>query len=372
MKIPFSDLVPIHRELESELQAVFLKTCRSAGFVGGAMVEEFEKAFAAWVGTKHCVGVSNGTDALRLALMAMGCQRGDRVLTVANTFIATTEAIHQAGGVLDFVDVEEQTSLLDPKALERLLEDPARRPKFVVPVHLYGQMVDMTRLGALAEKYGFQILEDAAQAHGATQNGKRAGTIGRAAGFSFYPGKNLGALGEGGAVTTNDDEVASRVRMLRDHGQREKYFHVYEGYNARLHSMQAGFLSVKLPHLNGWNERRRAIAQRYDAAFEGKDGIRPVRAYRENVSVAHLYVIHVADPRGLQKQLAEQGIASGFHYPIPIHHQDCYREEAFYRMSLPVTEKLAGQLLSLPIYPHLAEAEVDYVIEKVLAAQGRT
>src|SRR6202167_3584766 len=293
-KVPFVDLVSLHRDLETELLDVCKRVIETAGFIGGPEVEGFEKEFGEYCDTKYCVGVNSGTDALRFALMAAGVQSGDIVLTVPHTFIATTEAISQAGGRPDFVDIDERTFTMDPDKLREYLETwcvldqvtgryvhkiLGRRVAAIVPVHLYGQMADMDPILELAARYKLVVIEDACQAHGAEYFSKKqnrwlkAGSIGRAAAFSFYPGKNLGACGEGGAVTTNDGEIAKKIRTLRDHGQSKKYYHDVEGYNGRLDSVQAGILSVKLCHLSEWNTKRRQAAQRYDQLFSSTPGV---------------------------------------------------------------------------------------------------
>jgi dTDP-4-amino-4,6-dideoxygalactose transaminase len=388
VQIPFLDLVAPHRELEAELVAVFRSALASAGFVGGPLLEAFEREFAEVCGVRHAVGVGSGTDALRVALIAAGVRPGDTVLTVPNTFIATTEAISQAGARPDFVDVDEHTCTMDPGKLRDYLEThctPDARGgsvvstrtggpvTAVVPVHLYGQMADMDAIGELAVRYNFMVIEDACQAHGAeyrsrTDGGwRKAGSIGRAAAFSFYPGKNLGACGEAGAVTTGDDEVARRCRMLRDHGQSSKYFHDVEGYNGRLDAIQAGILRVKLRRLTAWNERRRERARRYGELFAGAEQ-RVTLPFVPSWSrpVYHLYVVRVLDRDRLQNDLAAAGIATGVHYPIPLHLSTAYAALGFRAGSFPVAERAAREVLSLPIYPHLELDQQRRIVEKVV------
>src|SRR5579864_6667339 len=370
--IPFLDLVTPHNALEQELTAVFKKALRTAGFIGGPMVEDFEKAFANFCETKYAVGVSSGTDALRFALMACGVQAGDVVVTVPNTFIATTEAISQAGARPEFVDIDERTYNMDPLKLKEFLETECSldretgRPlhrrlqktvSAVVPVHLYGQMADMDPILGLARRYNLIVVEDSCQAHGAeyfsTKENRwcKAGSMGHAAAFSFYPGKNLGACGEGGAVTTNDAEIARKVRMLRDHGQSKKYYHDVEGYNGRLDSMQAGMLSVKLRHLPHWNEQRREAARIYNTLLAPMSGglTAPKEPSWSN-AVYHLYVIRTAFRDALQKRLTESGIGTGIHYPIPVHLQAAYASLGWKRGDFPVAETAADQILSLPMF----------------------
>ena len=387
-KVPFLDLVTPHKELEEELLAVVKKAFSNAGFIGGPMVEEFERDFARFCDTKFCVGVNSGTDALRFAFMAAGIERGDIVITVPHTFIATTEAISQAGGDIAFVDIHEQTYTLDPEKLREYLEKDCdfdaktgklieraskRKVAAVVPVHLYGQMADMDPIMDLAAKYNLVVIEDACQAHGAeyfskkSNAWKKAGSIGKAAAFSFYPGKNLGACGEGGAITTNDEAMAQRMKMIRDHGQAKKYYHDIEGYNGRLDSIQAGWLSVKLRHLAKWNESRRALAHSYHQLFaDAKDSlIVPVEAAWTK-GVYHLYVVRVQDREALQAHLAEAGIATGVHYPIPLHLQKAYQHLGYQRGAFPVTERVAAEIVSLPMFPQLSHTLQKEVVEKVV------
>jgi dTDP-4-amino-4,6-dideoxygalactose transaminase len=387
-KVPFLDLVTPHKELEDELLAVVKKAFSNAGFIGGPMVEDFEKEFAQFCSAKYCVGVNSGTDALRFAFMAAGVEPGDIIVTVPHTFIATTEAISQAGAVIAFVDINEKTYTLDPEKLREYIEkncdfDAAsgkliertskRRVAAVVPVHLYGQTADMDPIMDLAAKYNLVVIEDACQAHGAEYFSKKAnasqkaGSIGKAAAFSFYPGKNLGACGEGGAITTNDEAMAQRMKMIRDHGQAKKYYHDIEGYNGRLDSIQAGWLSVKLRHLAKWNESRRTLAHRYhELLADAKDSVvLPVEAAWTK-GVYHLYVVRVQDREALQAHLTEAGIATGIHYPIPLHLQKAYEHLGFKKGAFPVTERVAAEIVSLPMYPQLDHNQQDLVANKVL------
>src|SRR5437667_202698 len=335
--IPFLDLIRAHHDLENELSAVFRQTLATANFVGGPMVQQFEDAVAAFCGTTHCVGVGSGTDALRFALIAAGVQPGDVVVTVPNTFIATTEAISQAGALPEFVDVDEPTYNMDPEKLQDYLENcklagggsvisrrSGRPVTAIVPVHLYGQMADMDPITGLAERYNLLVIEDACQAHGAgyfsTRAGtwKKAGSMGQAAAFSFYPGKNLGACGEAGAVTTSDEAIAQKIRMLRDHGQVKKYYHQVEGYNGRLDSIQAGILLVKLKFLSEWNEKRRERACAYNDLFGvSDDSVEIPYEPPWARAVYHLYVIRTQRRDQLQMRLSDVGIGTGIHYPIP-------------------------------------------------------
>jgi dTDP-4-amino-4,6-dideoxygalactose transaminase len=384
-KVPFLDLVSLHEELEAELVPVFQKVLRTAGFVGGPMVEEFEREFAHFTGASHCVGLASGTDAVRFALMAAGVQPGDIVLTVPHTFIATTEGISQAGARPDFVDIEERTYCMNPEKLKEYLEKKcyldretgrpynweSRAPvTAVVPVHIYGQTADMDPILELARRYNLIVVEDACQAHGAEYFSKhenrwrKAGTMGHAAAFSFYPGKNLGACGEAGAATTNSEPIAKKMRMLRDHGQAKKYYHDIEGYNGRLDSLQAGILSVKLRHLAEWNRKRRAAAQRYDEMLGSVDGVTAPLQPEWSRSVYHLYVVRVQDRTGLQKQLAEAKIDTGIHYPVPLHLQQAYKHFGYKQGDFPVTEQVCSEILSLPMYPQLEAEQQRTVVQK--------
>src|SRR6185369_9613018 len=381
-----------HFELEAELTSVFQQTLRTAGFIGGRMVEEFEKAFAEFCTTKHAIAVNSGTDALRFALIAVGVQQGDAVITVPHTFIATTEAISQAGAVPEFVDIDERTYNMDPEKLRdylenkcsvndagRLVSKRSGRPvTAVVPVHLYGQMADMDAIMALAEQYGLIVIEDACQAHGAEYlsrelskeyGWRKAGSMGRAAAFSFYPGKNLGACGEAGAVTTDDEQLARRCRILRDHGQSRKYIHEVEGYNARLDALQAGVLHVRLRHLATWNEQRRDRARAYDALLAEAEGS-IVRPHVPNWSrpVHHLYALRVPDRERVQADLAAAGITTAIHYPIPLHRARPYRALGYCLGDFPAAERTAAETLSLPMFPALSTEQQRRVAAGVVAS----
>jgi dTDP-4-amino-4,6-dideoxygalactose transaminase len=385
-KIPFLDLVTPHAELEEQLVAVFRTALKTAGFIGGPMVEGFEREFAEFCDARYCVGVGSGTDALRFALMAAGVEPGDTVLTVPNTFIATTEAISQAGARADFVDIDEKTYNLCPQKLRSYLESQCTRDErtgrrvsrrtgapvtAVVPVHLYGQIAEMDAILEIAEQYNLIVVEDACQAHGAeyfsTKEGRwrRAGSMGRAAAFSFYPGKNLGACGEAGAITTNDEAVARRCQMIRDHGQSKKYFHDIEGYNGRLDAIQAGFLSAKLKHLAARNDQRRQNARRYRELFGKTEGITLPHESDHQKAVYHLYVVQVEDRDLLQSALAQAGISTLIHYPVPLHLQKAYAGLGYGTGSFPITERVAARLLSLPMFPNLKLSEQARVADQV-------
>lgn len=382
--IPFLDLVTPHRELEAELVEAFRRALRAAAFVGGAEVEAFEREFAAYCGTKYCVGVANGTDAVRFALMASGVGEGDAVVTVSHTFIATVEAISQARAETEFVDIDPRTYCMSPAALDdylkRCAKDPATgRPrgtrtgkpiKAILPVHLYGQVADMDAILSIAAHYDLLVIEDACQAHGAEYRsangiGRRAGTFGRAAAFSFYPGKNLGACGEAGAVTTNDEQVARTIRMLREHGQAQKYYHDVEGYNGRLDAIQAAILRVKLRHLDNWNAQRRAAAVRYTEQVSTTPSVTVPFEPEHSKAVYHLYVIRHANRDALAEHLKSQGVSSGLHYPLPLHLQKCYRQWNYGSGSLPETERAAAEILSLPMFPGLTPAQQQRVADAI-------
>jgi dTDP-4-amino-4,6-dideoxygalactose transaminase len=385
--IPFLDLVTPHAELMEELCEVFKRTLETAGFIGGPMVQGFENDFARFCDVEHCVGVGSGTDALRFALMAAGVEPGTVVITVPHTFIATTEAISQSGARPVFVDIDESTYNLDPAKLQEYIETACdfypqtrtlvdrktkRRVSAIVPVHLYGQMADMDPILELAEQYNLIVIEDACQAHGAEYFSKKenrwrkAGSMGKAAAFSFYPGKNLGACGEAGAATTNDGDLAQRMRMLRDHGQAQKYYHTIEGYNGRLDSLQAGILQAKLKHLPAWTEKRRAVATLYRGLFAGVDGsINLPMEPSWTKAVYHLYVVKVQNRDKLMKHLASLGIGTGIHYPIPLHLQNAYQHLDYKAGAFPVVEKLAPEILSLPMSPQLTPDQQRRVVDKV-------
>lgn len=391
--IPFLDLVTPHAELKDELNEVFNSALATAGFIGGPMVQGFEADFAKFCDTEHCVGVGSGTDAVRFALMAAGIRPGDAVITVAHTFIATSEAITQAGARPVFVDIDEQTYNMDPARLREYLETGCEvdaagelrdkqtnaRVAGIVPVHLYGQPADMDAILELAAQYKLVVVEDACQAHGAEYFSKnenrwrKAGSMGVAGAFSFYPGKNLGACGEGGAVTTNDAGIAKTIRMLRDHGQAQKYYHSMEGYNGRLDAIQAGILRVKLRHLADWNEKRRAAAARYRALFGEMDG-RMVLPHEPEwtKAVYHLYVARVANRDELMKQLGAVGIGTGIHYPVPLHIQDAYKDLGYREGDLPVTERVAKEIVSLPMFPQLTAEQQDRVVQETVTLLAAT
>ncbi len=362
MNVPFVDLQSLHSPLEHELAAVFSRVLQSSAFVLGPEVKEFERQFAAYVGTSHCVAVSNGTAALQLALVALGIGPGDEVVTVPHTFIATAEAITAVGARPVFVDIDPVSYTMDPALLEAAITSHTRA---IVPVHLYGQTADMDALLAVANRHGIPVVEDACQAHGAQYNGRGAGSLGAAGCFSFYPGKNLGACGEGGAVTTDDPELAHRIAMWRDHGSSKKYVHEFPGLNMRMDGVQGGVLAVKLKHLDRWNDQRREAAAHYAVALRGADITLPAEMpYGRHVY--HLYVIQSGDRDGLRQRLQDAGIESGLHYPIPLHLQEAYASLGYARGDFPVTERVAGRILSLPMYPGISTEAVARVAAELL------
>ena len=384
--IPFLDMITPHLECEEKFIAIFRKALRTGRFIGGSMVEDFERDFAGFCGTKYCIGVGNGTDALRFALIAAGIKHGELVITVPNTFIATTEAITQAGAVHQFVDINEQTYNMDVEKLREYLEKEChidtktgkpidrRTKKYVsaiIPVHLYGQMADMDPIMELAKRYNLTVIEDACQSHGAEYFSKkenkwrRAGSMGHVSAFSFYPGKNLGAFGEAGAVTTNNEDIAKKVRMLRDHGQSEKYHHDIEGYNGRLDAIQGGVLGIKLKYLAEWNEKRRVNAIRYNKLLSGVKGIITPHEPSWSKAVYHLYIIRIQNRDSLQKHLTENRISTGLHYPVPLHLQKAYAGMDYKQGNLQVTEKVSKEILSLPMFPGITETQQEHVVKTI-------
>jgi dTDP-4-amino-4,6-dideoxygalactose transaminase len=362
VSVPFLDFAPMHRPLKERLVNAIDELLDSGAFTNGPWVREFEAAFANYCEATTCVGLASGLDALRLALLAGGLEAGAEVIVPAATFVATAEAVTQAGGRPVLVDVSESDYCIDPAAVESALTS---RTQWIMPVHLYGQMADMRRLGALAEKHHLRVLEDACQAHGAERDGIRAGSSSDAAAFSFYPGKNLGAAGDAGALVTSDDELAVRVRALREHGQTAKYVHTYEGWTSRLDTMQALVLAHKLPHLDGWNDERREVARAYDAGLSGiGDLVLPVVADGSS-PVWHLYVVRTADPLALEAALRERGIGTGRHYPDPIHLTGAYEHLGYGQGAFPAAERLARECLSLPIFPGMTDVQVEAVVDGI-------
>jgi len=362
MKIPFLNLKIQFEQIKQEVLPMLTEAMENGAFIGGPHVLGFESEFAEFCESSHCVGVNSGTDALRFALMAAGVGPEDEVITVPNTFIATTEAISQVGAIPVFVDICHDTYNID---VTKVAEKITRKTKAIIPVHLYGQVVDMDPLLEIAEQNNIVVIEDACQAHGALYKNKKAGSLGIAGCFSFYPGKNLGAFGEGGAVVTQHEEIARKIRMIRDHGQAEKYFHDMEGYNGRLDAIQAGVLRIKLRRLKEWNSARRKNASYYNELLSDVPSVTIPLESDFGESVYHLYVILVDGRDDLQEFLNKKGVATGLHYPLPLHLQKAYAHLDYKEDSFPVTEEVSRHLLSLPMFPELERAQIEYVVSSI-------
>jgi dTDP-4-amino-4,6-dideoxygalactose transaminase len=362
MTLPLLDLHAQHASIRDELDAAIRRVLAHGQFVQGPEVEDLEEAFARFCDVAHCVGAANGTAAIELVLRAGAISSGDEVITTAFSFIATVEPIVLAGATPVLVDVDPETGLIDIDAVEAAITP---RTAAIMPVHLYGQTVDLDAFRALADRHKLFLLEDAAQAHGARWRDRRAGSVGDAATFSFFPGKNLGALGDAGGVTTNDDELARRVRKLRDHGRTDKYRHDELGTNARLDTLQAAVLAAKLPHLESWNDARRDHAAGYDTAFAAVGGVEPIRVRPEAEAVFHQYVVRLAGRDEARRVLNQQGIGAAVHYPIPLHLQPALSKTG--SGPLPAAESLAGDVLSLPIFPELTEEQRERVVAALSA-----
>ena len=362
MQVPFLDLKTQYKQIEHEVLPMITVAMADGAFIGGEQVSCFEEEFAKFCDSSYCAGVNSGTDALRFALMAIGVGPGDEVITVPNTFIATTEAISQAGAKPVFVDVYPDTCNMDVSKIE---EKISKNTKAIIPVHLYGQPADMDQVLTIAQENGIGVIEDACQAHGAMYKNKKAGSMGSVGCFSFYPGKNLGAFGEGGAIVTQDESIAQKIRMIRDHGQRKKYFHDLEGYNGRLDAIQAGVLRIKLKRLNDWNKLRLQNAGYYTELLSEVPAVMLPLEAEFATSVYHLYVILIDDRDGLQNHLNSKGIASGLHYPLPLHLQKAYDHLGYNKGDFPVAENIADRLLSLPMFPELTREQIEYVVESI-------
>jgi dTDP-4-amino-4,6-dideoxygalactose transaminase len=359
MKVPFLDLKAQGTAIRGEVDAAIGKVLDEAAFAGGPFVKAFEDEFARFCGSAHAVGVGNGTDALWAALIALGVGPGDEVITVPNTFIATAEAISFCGAQPVFVDVDEQTCTMDPSRFQQAI---TQRTKAVIPVHLFGQTADMNPIMAIARKHGLVVIEDACQAHGALYQGRPAGSIGDAGCFSFYPGKNLGAYGEAGAVVTSNDDAAAKMRVFREHGQPKKYFHDMVGWNCRMDGLQAAVLSVKLKHLPAWTEARRKHAQQYNQLLEGIPGIVLPHEAGYAQHVYHIYAMRNSRRDELMTALGDKGIATGIHYPVPLHLTGAYQHLGYKEGSFPVSERIARELVSLPMFPELNKEQIEYVV----------
>ena len=367
MTIPLVDLRAQQAEIADEVRAGLDEVFAATAFIGGPAVGRFEAAYAAYAGVEHVVGVANGTDALELALRAAGVRPGGEVIVPANTFIATAEAVSRIGAVPVPVDVDPDHLLMDPEAVRAAV---GPRTEAILPVHLFGQVAPVEAIGKIAADAGVPLLEDAAQSQGARRHGRPAGSFGLAAGTSFYPGKNLGAAGDGGAVLTSDAEVAHRVRVIAAHGSAHKYDHEVIGFNSRLDTVQAVVLEAKLKRLDGWNAARRAAAARYAELFKGVDGVRVPASAEGNEDVWHLYVVQVEERDRVLAALHEAGIGAGIHYPTPIHLTGAYASLGYGRGAFPVTEAAAGRILSLPLYPHLTAAQQEQVVRVLARAVG--
>lgn len=363
MNIPFVSFKPMERELDADLRAAFERVYQRSWYIEGEEDAAFEKAFADYCGVEHCIGCGNGLDALMLALKALGVGAGDEVLVPSNTYIATALAVTYTGATPVFVEPDIRTYNIDPMRLEAALTE---RTKAVMPVHLYGQSCDMGPIMAFAKKHGLYVVEDCAQAHGATYNGKKIGTFGDAAGFSFYPGKNLGALGDAGATVTNNKTLADKIRALGNYGSDYKYHHVYQGNNSRLDELQAAFLSAKLPHLERMNAERRRIADRYLAEVHNEQIMLPY-VLPGTEPVWHIFAVRCQKRDELTAYLAEKGISTNKHYPIPIHLQGAYASLHIPQGALPIAEEISATQLSLPMYYGMTDNEVGYVIDALNA-----
>ena len=367
MNVPFLDLKAHHGPLRDEISAAIQRVIESSAFVGGPFVARFEEDFAVYCGCQYAIGVANGTEALWLTLLALGVGPGDEVITAANTFMATAEAISYCGAKPVFVDVDECTYTLAPAGLRTAITP---RTKAIIPVHLFGQPADVDPILEVAREHGLLVIEDACQAHGAKYKGRMVGTFGDAGCFSFYPGKNLGALGDAGAIVTNNPELQEKIRILRDHGQTQKYRHSLIGWNSRMDGIQAAVLRIKLGHLDLGNELRRARAAQYSRLFQGIERVViPFEAHYAR-HVFHLYAIRVPDRGEIMRSLEAKGIGFGIHYPIPIHLQEAYHGHGYVRGAFPDAERCAGEFLSLPMYPELTPTQVELVVEAVKESIG--
>jgi dTDP-4-amino-4,6-dideoxygalactose transaminase len=361
MNVPFLDVGAAYSELRSEIDGAVGRVLLSGHYLLGEELHKFEEEFAAYCGTKHCIGVANGLDAIHLILRAAGIGPGDEVIVPSNTYIATWLAVTYAGAKPAPVEPDAVSYNIDPALIEKAVTP---RTKAIIAVHLYGQPADMDKINEIANRHGLLVVEDAAQAHGARYKGSRAGGLAHAAAFSFYPAKNLGALGDAGAVTTNDDTIAANVRSLRNYGSEKKYQHDLKGFNSRLDELQAAVLRVKLRHLDRWNARRREIAASYIENLASLKLTLPSLT-RENESSWHLFVIRTQNRDQLQRRLAEKNVGTLIHYPLPPHLQDAYREFNLARGTFPIAESMASEVLSLPIGPHLLTEQLDHVISQL-------
>jgi len=361
MQIPLVDLKAQYLSIKEEIDEAIQRVLNKCNFIMGDEVKEFEEELASFCSAKYAVGVSSGTDALLLALKAINIQPGDEVITVPNTFIATTEAITMARGKIKFVDIDEETFNIDTNKIESAITNKTRA---ILPVHLYGQPANMDPIIDVAKKYNLKVIEDAAQAHGAEYKNKRVGALGDIGIFSFYPGKNLGAYGDAGAVVTNDPDISNKIAMLRNHGRTKKYEHEYEGYNCRLDTLQAAILRVKLKYISSWNEARRNHASSYRKLLQNTDIILPTEQ-KDNKHIYHIFAVRVANRDNLLNKLKNEGIGAGIHYPIPLHLQPAYRYLGYKAGDFPITEKCAREIISLPMYPELDAVKIKKIAEAI-------
>lgn len=361
MKVPFVSFLPMEKELNSEIRQAFDRVFKASWYIKGKEDESFERAFADYCGAQYCIGVGNGLDALMLSLKAMNIGEGDEVIVPSNTYIATALAVTYVGAKPVFVEPDIKTFNINPSLIEDAITD---KTKAIMPVHLYGQACDMDRIMDTARKHGLRVVEDCAQAHGATYKGQKVGTFGDAAGFSFYPGKNLGALGDAGAVVTNDKDLADTIRALGNYGSDYKYHHIYKGNNSRLDELQAAFLSAKLPHLDRMNEERRSIAEMYTEGIKNEKVVKPY-VNPVCVHVWHIYGIRCVERDALEMHLNNKGIGTNKHYPTPMHMQECYQDLDILKGSLPIAEEISATELSLPMNYGMSVEDIQYVIDSV-------
>ncbi|WP_202708677.1 DegT/DnrJ/EryC1/StrS family aminotransferase [Sporosalibacterium faouarense] len=367
MKIPFMDLSGSYPQIYDEVMLKIKKHIDNTRFIGGEDIKKFEKNFSEYCNAENTISCGNGTDALIISLKALGIGPGDTVITVPNTFIATGEAVTAVGAQVDFVDIEEKTYTMDPQKLKEYLHKNSNKKniKAIIPVHIYGQMCDMERLMKIAEEYNLSVVEDSSQAHGAKFKGKGPGEYGDIATFSFYPGKNLGAFGDGGAIVCNDKELAEKIRKYANHGRVDKYTHQFEGYNSRLDSIQASVLDIKLKHLDGWNELRSKKAKYFSEKLKGVNCIIPYTDKDIYRHVYHLYVIQSDNRDELREFLKEKGISTGIHYPLPLHLQEAYKYLGYKEGDFPTTERIAKRIISLPFWPEIRYEEIDEVVNSI-------
>uniref|UniRef100_A0A7C3J722 DegT/DnrJ/EryC1/StrS family aminotransferase n=1 Tax=candidate division WOR-3 bacterium TaxID=2052148 RepID=A0A7C3J722_UNCW3 len=362
VKVPFLDLKAQYHSIKNEVDKKLIEVCENTAFTMGPFVEEFEKKFSEYLGVKHFVATSTGTSALHTALLAFGIGNGDEVLVPVNTFTATAEAVVMVGAKPVFVDNDPLTYNMDVSKIEQLITHKTRA---IIPVHLYGQPADMEKIGEIASKHNLIVIEDCAQAHGAKFKGKMVGTFGHAACFSFYPGKNLGSYGEGGGVATNSDDIAEKMDKIRNHGSKIKYVHEFVGYNYHMHGFQGAVLTIKLKYLDGWNKRRREIAEKYTEKLKDIKDLSLPYVQKDCEHVFHLYVIRTSFREELRQFLNDNGVGTNIHYPYPLHLQESYKFVGYKQGDFPIAEEYAPKLLSLPMYPEMTDEQIEYVVSKI-------